>query len=484
MSTSRAGFFLFISMVFATFGCGSSGDSDPPVPDTYRFERDGDSTVAYTGQTTRQVLIEDLVGSMKAISDDVLGGRNLESYGTPEDVLAFLTPLYELGGGANPDRALPNLVLDGDSMLQSTYADLNDANLEEKLAGNDAITDHKEWNLGDFVGWEDANLVVNEEGDLGAPQTPEALLFGFFWTFGTQASAAARGDFPIDADTSLYLTPDGHDLSQLVEKFLLGSVNFSQAADDYLDDDVDGKGLLVDNEVTEGAPYTSLEHHWDEAYGYWGGARDYGEYTDEEIAAAGGRAEYENGYHDSNGDSAIDLRSELNLGASVNAAKRDLGSAQGVPTDFTAEADLAFRTGRAIIAAAYEAGAPVDLDALGAQRDRIVSAWEKAYAATAIHYVNEVLDDMDAIGTPDYSFADHAKHWSELKGFALGFQFNPRSPMTEDDFSAVHAAIGDAPVGASPSSPVNDPSYRDALLDARSRIGDAYDFDETNIQSW
>ena len=111
-------------------------------------------------------------------------------------------------------------------------------------------------------------------------------------------------------------------------------------------------------------------------------------------------------------------------------------------------------------------------------------AWEKAYAATAIHYINEVLDDMDAIGTSNYSFPDHAKHWSELKGFALGFQFNPRSPMAEDEFSAVHAAIGDAPVGASPSSPVNDQSYRDALLDARSRIGDAYDFDETNVQSW
>ena len=172
MNASRVGFFLFIFMGFATVGCGSSGDSDPPVPDTYRFERDGDSTVAYTGQTTRQVLIEDLVASMKAISDDVLAGRNLESYGTPEDVLAFLTPLYELGGGANPNRALPILVFDGDSMLQSTYADLNDANLEEKLAGNDAITDHKDWNGGDFVGWEDANLVVNEEGDLGAPQTP------------------------------------------------------------------------------------------------------------------------------------------------------------------------------------------------------------------------------------------------------------------------------------------------------------------------
>jgi hypothetical protein len=152
--------------------------------------------------------------------------------------------------------------------------------------------------------------------------------------------------------------------------------------------------------------------------------------------------------------------------------------------DLSGDADLAFRTGRAIITAAYESGEKVDLAALAAQRDIAVLAWEKAYAATAIHYINDVLADMNAVGSEDYSFADHAKHWSELKGFALGFQFNPRSPMSEADFAAVHAAVGDAPVGASPSDPVDDAPYRAALLDARSLIGDAYDFDEANVTSW
>jgi hypothetical protein len=56
--------------------------------------------------------------------------------------------------------------------------------------------------------------------------------------------------------------------------------------------------------------------------------------------------------------------------------------------------------------------------------------------------------------------------------------------MTEADFAAVHAAIGDAPVGASPSDPINDASSRAELLDARSLIGNAYDFDEANVTSW
>ena len=488
MFTSKSHIFcLFLGLTTLSSACSGSsegGGSPVDVPATYTFARDGTSTVSYTGQSTRQVLIEDLVGLMKTISDEVLSGQNLDRYDTPEEVFAFLTPLYEQGGAADPNRAIPNLVADGDSMLQSTYVDLNDANLQAKLAGNDAVTDHADWNGGDFVGWETANLVVDGEGTLGAPNTPESLLLAFFWTFATQAANGATGSFPVDGATPLYLTPDGLDLAQLVEKFMLGAVSFSQGTDDYLDDDVEGKGLLSNNAIEGDDAYTTLEHHWDEAYGYWGGARDYSAYTDEEIAGAGGRPDFENGYHDTNEDGLIDLLGELNFSASVNAAKRDLGSAAAAPTDLSGDADLAFRTGRAIITGAYESGQEVDLEALSAQRDIAVLAWEKAYAATAIHYINDVLADMDSIGGEDYSFADHAKHWSELKGFALGFQFNPRSPMTEADFAAVHAAIGDAPVGASPGDPVNDASYRAELLDARSLIGNAYDFDEANVTSW
>ncbi len=479
-------FLVLATLASSLVACGDDEDTanDLVVPATYRFERDGASTVAYTGQITRQVLIEDLVGLMKTISEEVLAGENLDRYDTAEEVYALLTPLYEEGGIADPSRPIPDLVAEGEATLQQTYADFNDANLKGKIAGNDAVTDHADWTGGDFVGWETSNLVIDGEGMLGAPASPEALLLALFWTFADQAASGAAGSFPIDAATSLYLTPDGHDLTQLVEKFLLSAVNFSQVADDYLDDDVADKGLLAANEIDGDDPYTVLEHFWDEGYGYWGAARDYGAYTDEEIAASGGRPEYANGYHDTDGDGAIDLRSEFNFGASTNAAKRDLGSADSAKTDFTAEADLAWRTGRAIITDAYETGTEVDLVALGAQRDIAVLAWEKAYAATAIHYINRVLTDMDAIGTPEYSFADHAKHWSELKGFALSFQFNPRSPMSQEDFVSLHEAIGDAPIGASQTSPTDDDDYRMRLLNARNLIGDAYDFDEANVTGW
>jgi hypothetical protein len=476
---------VFVGLAASLGGCADSdATGSPSVPQTYRFERGGESTVSYTGQSTRQVLIADVVSVMQTISEQVLAGENLDRYDTSEEVYALLTPLYEQGGVADPTRSIPELVAAGNTMVQATYADFNDANLKDKLAGNDALTDHADWTGGAFVGWSTSNLVTNAVGDLGAPDTPETLLLALFWTFADQAAKGAAGNFPIDASTPLYLTATGHDLTQLVQKLLLGAVNFSQGTDDYLDDDVEDKGLLAANELDAQNNYTSLEHQWDEAFGYWGAARDYSSYTDDEIAASGGRSGYENGYHDANDDGSIDLKSEYNFGASVNAAKRDRESAENAQTDFTAEADLAWRTGRAIITAAHDAGEEIDLTALGTQRDIIVTTWEKAYAATVIHYINDVLADMDLIETIDYSFADHAKHWSELKGFALSFQFNPRSPMSEEDFTALHAAIGDAPVGASPTLPSDDPAYRTQLIDARTLIGDAYDFDEANILGW
>ena len=86
--------------------------------------------------------------------------------------------------------------------------------------------------------------------------------------------------------------------------------------------------------------------------------------------------------------------------------------------------------------------------------DTIVETWEQVIAATAIHYINDVKADLRKCGTdgdsnPDNNFSlpDVAKHWSELKGFALGFQFNPRSPWNQGahDFAALHDLIGDAP---------------------------------------
>ena len=131
---------VFLMLSVAAAGCSDSdgGSDGSSAPSTYVVERGGESTVADLGQTTRQVVIEDLVGLMKTISSEVLSGQNLDRYDTAEEVFAFLTPLYEQGGAADPNRAIPNLVAESDSMLQSTYADLNDSDYEAFRAAIDS----------------------------------------------------------------------------------------------------------------------------------------------------------------------------------------------------------------------------------------------------------------------------------------------------------------------------------------------------------
>jgi hypothetical protein len=95
---------------------------------------------------------------------------------------------------------------------------------------------------------------------------------------------------------------------QLIQKFLSVAVNFSQGANDYLQADF---ANMLGQEGTKA--YSAGAHDFDEAFGYYGASRDINDYSDDEAAGKGGRAEYGNGYYDSNGDGLVDIRSEFCL---------------------------------------------------------------------------------------------------------------------------------------------------------------------------
>ena len=107
-----------------------------------------------------------------------------------------------------------------------------------------------------------------------------------------------------------------------------------------------------------------------------------------------------------------------------------------------------------------------------------VNAWEKAIAATVIHYINDVLADMDAA---PYDFLKHAKHWGELKGFALSFQFNPHSKLSDAKFAEFHTKVGTKP--ALPGD-ANFEAYKTDLTDARTILKDAYEFADDDVTNW
>ena len=113
-------------------------------------------------------------------------------------------------------------------------------------------------------------------------------------------------------------------------------------------------------------------------------------------------------------------------------------------------------------------------------RDQALMAWEKAISATVIHFINDTLQDMNTFGTSNYSFSIHAKHWGKMKGFALGLQFNPHSPVSDSNFDIIHGLFGDAPVLSNASAEEIE-SYKADLVTARSLMGTAYGFATENL---
>ncbi|MCW8092974.1 DUF4856 domain-containing protein [Alteromonas sp. ASW11-130] len=442
--------------------------------DYYGFESafvNGESAVSYSGQTARHLLINDLT----ILIDKKLGDTNTFDADMPfvnrDAVISSLNSYFDVSDyAALSERDL--LTTTDPKAKQQTLAEVSssDKNLTGKIAGNDPVGQHKDWST-EFAGW----------GAVGST-TPEGLVRTFFNELAdnaqTQLDGAVRQD-PFGNDiTKIYLTNDGRDLKQLIQKFLLMSVAYSQGTDDYLDNDVAGKGLLSDHTNADGN-FTDLEHQFDEGFGYFGAARDYLAYTDEEIAKKGGREGWQ-GYHDTDNDGVIDFKSEFNFGQSSNAAKRDLGATTAV--DLSAEAMNAFLEGRKLLNETAGTELTEEQRAqLLTHRNTAVEAWEKSIAATVVHYINDTTTDLKAIGSDDFSYSDLAKHWSEMKGFALGLQFNPRSKVSNADFIKLHDLMGDAPV-LSGAAEVN--AYITALAQARDILQNAYSFSDDDVANW
>jgi len=73
-----------------------------------------------------------------------------------------------------------------------------------------------------------------------------------------------------------------------------------------------------------------------------------------------------------------------------------------------------------------------------------------------------------------------------MKGFALGLQFNPHSPITDQQFADIHNYLGLKPVimafGSSDKTDVT--AYIADLEKARDVLQAALSFDATNVANW
>ena len=480
-----------------------AGDACDAMPLVYSAEGKlnggSDDGVSYTGQTARLVLQQKLTDFMVDIVE-----QEGESTAIYEGMRFYMT-----GEGADfTDHGFTTK--GGDPVIPGpTYGDISSGkNLNGKIAGGSLagtgetgkVIDIDGDGEGDFFGWK-TGLDVN----------PRPIDLVDLWMKQFAAEAADGVDPTItiaDGSEVNIATPmiskEGVHYRQLIQKFLSVAVNFSQGTNDYLLTDFGSVlGPYKDK------AYSTAAHKFDEGFGYYGASRDINDYTDDEAAGKGGRAEYSNGYYDSNGDGLIDLRSEFVFGHAQNCAKRDrLKDAEGNPyTDFSKEAMDAFMIGRRILQNAEEAGELTEAanEALQAQIKIAAVAWEKCIAATAVHYINDVTIDMG--GFTNGAFADRsnfvnlAKHWGEMKGFALGLQFSALSPFRDGstgksvtDLKTVLDLMGDAPMmpdGSQNGQPTTAASadaavagYLDDLQDARTILAEAYGFNPDAVAIW
>ncbi len=222
---------------FAALAAASCSDDDPApsveAPVNYEFTRDGQSTVSFSGQTTRIMMAEELISKLMDFDDANAKAIALEMYRNETAA----------GGDASP--------------FEETALNSSDKSVRSKTAASQdffsANTVEAAAIRADFELWIEAQVdeVFPNEEVVAAPG---------------QAGQIA------DGSATRYVNDEGLEYNQLVNKGLIGALMLDQALNNYLSTSVLDAGDNVannDNGVTEeGQNYTTMEHKWDEAYGY------------------------------------------------------------------------------------------------------------------------------------------------------------------------------------------------------------------------
>ena len=330
------------------------------------------------------------------------------------------------------------------------------------------------------------STILEQEADVEAK---EALLEGAKTDLETvqESQETALNDW-VEADP--VLADPTKDLEFYTALFQYEYMSLAESYYDAVDLSIDqqNKVELLESRLEEAKekveahlPYTLLANVWDESFGYFGAARNYGLYTDSEIAS---KPDY-----DENGDGFIDVYTELNTAFAVLASERDAGAALG-NTDFSGNIWNAFLFGREIIQHNH-GREPKEFvgyhNELKIQADIIIENLEKVLAASVIHNINKTIGNIDEalidgnaseFDSNDYSYF---KSWSTLKGMALGLQFNDAPIISKADLVALHEKIGESP------TPENNNLYGSRkfnLQEARDILQQAYGFDAANVEAW
>ncbi len=331
--------------------CSSDDDSVPIIPTveaplSYTFERDGASSVSFGGQTTRIAMAEELASALKDNSKTEI----------------LLNAMFAHEEEAN----------------DFSDADLNasDKSIRSKVA---ASKDFFSANV------TDAAAIKTEFDSWITGQVTEV-----FPNWMTTAVAGTAGVLQeAGGGSNRYVTAKGLELNQAFAKGLIGGLMADQALNNYLGtavlDEADNRANNDAGTVAEGKTYTTMEHKWDEAYGYVYGA-------------------------------SVDATDpNATIGDDDSFLNKYIGRVEG-DTDFAGIAATifdAFKLGRAaIVAKNYEVR--------DAQAAIIRTEISKVIAIRAVYYLQQGKAVLEA-STVDYASAFH--DLSEGYGFIYSLQF-------------------------------------------------------------
>ncbi len=297
------------------------------MPTTYNF-----SPADYSGQTDRLDMLTELSAEMKKAND----GNQVDS-----------TVLL--------------------NMFANTNSPFSDANLN-------ASTKQLKNKCYNNVGAKDVayfEYLLKRQGQISANA-------GNTWSAGN-AGVATSGT------KKYFLDEYGAEYTQIVEKGLMGAVFYYQIAETYTRDSKIGNA--VDNTTSDPVQGTDMEHHWDEAFGYWGVPTDFSSTNN-----SGGRF---HGKYSTKGDA-------VGLNTSTKVMNQFIKGRYGISTN-----DYTMRDEAAV---------------------QVRKEYEMILVTTAIHYLNSAKANF-----ADDALRCHAL--SEAYGFIFSLAYNSDKKISTTDLS-------------------------------------------------
>ena len=228
---------LTLGFAASLIACNTSDpvDIQTIAPTTYTFERNGNSTVSFNGQTTR---IE-------------MGGEFVSALKDNSETTTSLNAMFAHSANENN--------------FSSTALNSSSKNIRSKVA---ASTDFYASNT------TDATAIKAEFDTWIAAQVNEV-----FPNWSVIASEGVAGQIQEAGGGAIrYVNAKGIEYNQLINKGLIGALMIDQILNNYLSPAVlDAATNVADNDadvLLSGKNYTTMEHKWDEAFGYLYGTEE------------------------------------------------------------------------------------------------------------------------------------------------------------------------------------------------------------------